>query len=124
MDLAINLSDDNRAKEHEHDDPATDRFEGTVAEGAQGASGEGEGDDAAAGRAGAGAAGAAVGARRGEVRLRYAAGEGEAGGALPREEPVDRVSLHVRAGLGGRVPELFVRVGPPERGGAAPVGAG
>ena len=42
-----------------------------------------------------------------ELRLRYAGRKEDAGRSVRRQEPVDRVSLHVRPGMGRGLPELF-----------------
>src|SRR5258705_883175 len=79
-----------------------------VARGAQGPHGPRKGAHAAA-RGGRGAAPrVALGAHRGQLLLRRAAGQGVTRGPVRGAQPTPRVSLHVSAELGGGLQELRV----------------
>ena len=54
------------------------------------------------------AAGNAVGESRKEIRIRWRERQRNSGGPVRRAQPTDRVSLHVRSGMEGRMPELLV----------------
>lgn len=75
-----------------------------MAGGAQGASGRGKSVDACAGRARRKTSRVALGEGRHDLYVRYSAWPQDAGGTVQRTQPVDRLSLHVRAGLGGGCP--------------------
>src|SRR6266852_5332137 len=87
------------------------RVAGSMACRAQGVVEEGEGVLAASRRTGPAAPGAALGESRENLHVRRAEGEGDAGRCLRRAKPIDRVSLHARSGLEGRLPELLVPFG-------------
>src|SRR5947199_1065869 len=97
-----------------------DRVARGMARGAQGASGKGKGIHAAARPAERRAARDAVGEGGQALRVREAGGQGDAGRPLRRPAPADRVPLHVRPGVGGRVPELLLPVRPYRRRRRAP----
>ena len=50
----------------------------------------------------------ALGKGRKEIRVRYTGRQGNARRAVRRQEPADRLSLHARPRLGGRLSELFL----------------
>ena len=86
---------------------ARDRIAGRVGPGPQGAAREGEGAHPAARRAEPAAPRAALGEGREELRLRGAGRQGDARGSLRRPQPADRLSLHVRSGVAGGLPQLL-----------------
>src|SRR2546427_8618836 len=51
---------------------------------------------------------AALGQNRKGIRFRRAGGQGDARRFVLRQEPASHLSLHVRAGLEGRLPPLLV----------------
>ena len=91
------------------------RLPAGVGLGPQSAARQGEGADAAARRAGPAAPGAPVGAGRQGLCLRGAGRAGDPRGAVRRAEPAGRLSLHVRPGVDGGLPELLPGGGPPRR---------
>ena len=99
----------------ERDAAQPDRLTRRVARSAQGAVGAREGGDAAARQDQCRAHGAALGARGAGLRLRHAGRPEEPRRAVRRPQPVDRLSFHAGAGLGGGLPRLLLPRRPSRR---------
>src|SRR5712664_255231 len=87
------------------------RVAGSMACRAKGVVEEGEGVLAASRRTGPAAPGTSLGKSRQGLCVRWAEGQGDSDRSLRRAKPIDRVSLHARSGLEGRLPELLVHFG-------------
>ena len=94
---------------------ASNRFAGTMDSAAQGTAEEGEGAHAAPGPIKRRTPRASLGASGKELRLRSSRRKGIIGGPLWRTQSTGHLSLHVRTGLEGRLPELLFRVRPYRR---------
>jgi hypothetical protein len=101
---------------------ASDRFAGAMDPAAQGAAEEGEGAHAAPGPIKRGTPLVALGASGKELLLRSSWRKGIINGPLRRTQPTGHLSLYVRTGLEGGLPELLFRVRPYRRRARAPGG--
>ena len=109
----------NTATANEHREPSR-RVQGPLDRRAQGAAGARKGTDAPARPDRPRAPRAAVGAHREELRLRGARGPAHARRSVRRPPPTAGAALHVRSGLGARLPELLVHGRPQRRHDRAP----
>src|ERR1700732_708371 len=94
---------------------ASDPFTGGLGSAAQGTAEEGEGAHAAPGPIKRETPRAALGASRKELRLRRSRRKGIFDGPLCGSQPIGHLSLHVRTGLEGGLPELLLCVRPYRR---------
>src|SRR5579863_2311905 len=104
-----------RSEDYDDSDSGEDggesRLAGGVAGGAKTIAGERKRIHAPARRIEPAAARDAVGESRQEVRLRWAEGQADVGRAVRRAGPADPLSIHVRAGMEGRMSELLLHLG-------------